>query len=187
MEFTRAAVRTGTPQTFMPTARSLSANGRNFTLSTFDATLTNKGTLSGTCRLKKTGKRDEIFLATKFGFVLGEPLPDGRRICGDPEYASKALERSLARLGVDHVDLWYLHRYVSVGTIISPLSLATSVPIRLCQSRSVSMISCQQVTHIEPPSAYCRCHGRTSQVWVFLRIIQVRAGMLIFDHAGPVK
>ncbi|KAI0747134.1 Aldo/keto reductase [Daedaleopsis nitida] len=60
---------------------------------------------------KKTGKRNEIFLATKFGFVLGgEPLPDGRRICGDPEYVPKALERSLARLGVEHLDLWYLHR-----------------------------------------------------------------------------
>ncbi|KAM5537599.1 hypothetical protein V8D89_008677 [Ganoderma adspersum] len=60
--------------------------------------------------LKKSGKRHEIFLATKFGMVLGEPLPDGRRVCGDSEYAVKKLDESLAKLGVDHVDLWYLHR-----------------------------------------------------------------------------
>ena len=61
-------------------------------------------------RLKKSGKRDDIFLATKFGFIFGEPRPDGRRICGDPEYAAKAIDSSLKRLGVDYVDLWYLHR-----------------------------------------------------------------------------
>ena len=61
-------------------------------------------------RLAKTGKRNEIFLATKFGFVLGDPLPDGRRICGDPEYAKQAIDRSLEKLGVEYVDLWYYHR-----------------------------------------------------------------------------
>jgi len=55
---------------------------------------------------KRTGKRDDIFLATKFGSVL-EP---GRIINGTPAYAKQALEKSLARLGVDHIDLYYLHR-----------------------------------------------------------------------------
>ncbi|KAI0765200.1 Aldo/keto reductase [Fomes fomentarius] len=59
---------------------------------------------------KKTGKRNEIFLATKFGFIIGEPRPDGRRLCGEPDYVSEALERSLSNLGVDYIDLWYLHR-----------------------------------------------------------------------------
>ncbi|KAI8986631.1 Aldo/keto reductase [Trametes punicea] len=55
---------------------------------------------------KRTGKRDEIFLATKFGIVSD---PD-RAVNGTPEYAVKALNASLKRLGTDHVDLWYLHR-----------------------------------------------------------------------------
>lgn len=37
----------------------------------------------------------------------------GRLICGDPEYIPKAIDKSLERLGVDHVDLWYLQRYVT--------------------------------------------------------------------------
>ncbi|KAJ7922672.1 NADP-dependent oxidoreductase domain-containing protein [Mycena leptocephala] len=55
---------------------------------------------------KRTGKRDEIFLATKFGFVA----MTGRVIDGSPEYARKAVEKSLKRLGVECIDLYYLHR-----------------------------------------------------------------------------
>lgn len=58
-------------------------------------------------RFKKTGKRNEIFLATKFGFQRTVP---NRPINGSPEYAKESIERSLRRLGVDYVDLYYLHR-----------------------------------------------------------------------------
>lgn len=60
-------------------------------------------------RFKKTGKRTEIFLATKFGFA--HDIKD-KFVYAPPEYVPKALERSLARLGVDSIDLWYLHRLV---------------------------------------------------------------------------
>ncbi|EIW51647.1 Aldo/keto reductase [Trametes versicolor FP-101664 SS1] len=56
---------------------------------------------------KRTGKRDDVFLATKFGAAAGIP---GRMVCGDPEYVPKAIDKSLERLGVDYIDLWYLHR-----------------------------------------------------------------------------
>jgi len=55
------------------------------------------------------GRRDRVELATKFGFVRG---PDGTYdgVDGRPEHARSACEASLARLGVDHIDLYYLHR-----------------------------------------------------------------------------
>jgi len=47
-------------------------------------------------------------IATKFG---QEFLPDGgRRLNGSPEYARHAVEGSLRRLGVERIDLYYLHR-----------------------------------------------------------------------------
>ncbi len=56
-------------------------------------------------------RRDEVFLATKFGirleFVEGEPR---RSIDGSPAYVHSACEDSLERLGVDHIDLYYQHR-----------------------------------------------------------------------------
>jgi aryl-alcohol dehydrogenase-like predicted oxidoreductase len=55
------------------------------------------------------GRRDEVQLATKFG---NERRPDGTRvgINGSPEYVRRACDASLARLGVDHLDLYYQHR-----------------------------------------------------------------------------
>ncbi|MCQ4122132.1 aldo/keto reductase [Rhodococcus sp. FXJ9.536] len=54
-------------------------------------------------------RREEVQLATKFGLV-GNIANGQRGINGKPEYVAQALEASLARLGVDHVDLYYLHR-----------------------------------------------------------------------------
>jgi aryl-alcohol dehydrogenase-like predicted oxidoreductase len=55
------------------------------------------------------GRRDSVVLATKFGIQRSEN-PAERRINGKPEYLRAAAEASLKRLGVDHIDLYYLHR-----------------------------------------------------------------------------
>ena len=56
------------------------------------------------------GKRDRVFLATKFGIVRDPKNPAARGIDGRPEYVRKSVEGSLQRLGVDHIDLYYQHR-----------------------------------------------------------------------------
>ncbi|MEV4138019.1 aldo/keto reductase [Dactylosporangium sp. NPDC049742] len=53
------------------------------------------------------GRRDEVTLATKFGIQRDG---DGRSINGHPDYVRAALDASLTRLGVDHIDLYYQHR-----------------------------------------------------------------------------
>ncbi|KAG9127682.1 hypothetical protein FRC07_010907 [Ceratobasidium sp. 392] len=67
---------------------------------------------------KRTGKRDKIFLATKFGITPNKPR-------GTPEYVKEALDKSLKRLGVDTIDLYYIHRIdqtVPIETTISTLA-----------------------------------------------------------------
>jgi aryl-alcohol dehydrogenase-like predicted oxidoreductase len=56
-----------------------------------------------------SGRRDEVVLATKFG---NERRPDGTRVGvnGKPEYVRAACDASLARLGVEVIDLYYQHR-----------------------------------------------------------------------------
>ena len=55
------------------------------------------------------GRRDEVVLATKFG---NERREDGSwvGVNGKPEYVRRACDASLARLGVDTIDLYYQHR-----------------------------------------------------------------------------
>jgi len=56
------------------------------------------------------GKRDEVVLATKFGIVRDPKNPNVRAVNGKPEYVKSACEASLKRLGVETIDLYYLHR-----------------------------------------------------------------------------
>ncbi|WP_223619291.1 aldo/keto reductase [Lysobacter sp. ESA13C] len=56
------------------------------------------------------GRREEVFLATKFGIVFDPDRPELRGINGRPEYVRSSIEGSLQRLGTDHIDLYYQHR-----------------------------------------------------------------------------
>ncbi|KAL3470763.1 NADP-dependent oxidoreductase domain-containing protein [Aspergillus californicus] len=55
---------------------------------------------------QRTGKRDQIFLASKFGYVPGSKAYETD---SSASYCKKACEASLERLGVDSIDLYYLH------------------------------------------------------------------------------
>ena len=55
-------------------------------------------------------RRDEVFLATKFGIKLDPGPPPKRGVDGSPAYVREACEGSLRRLGVEHIDLYYQHR-----------------------------------------------------------------------------
>ena len=56
------------------------------------------------------GRRDEVFLATKFANVRTKQDPMNWQISGRPEYVRAACDASLKRLGMDHIDLYYQHR-----------------------------------------------------------------------------
>jgi len=55
------------------------------------------------------GRRQDVVLATKFGFVQSE-IGNEERLDGRPQYVQDACERSLRRLEVDYIDVYYLHR-----------------------------------------------------------------------------
>jgi aryl-alcohol dehydrogenase-like predicted oxidoreductase len=55
------------------------------------------------------GKRDKVVLATKYGIVRKRNSPE-RRIDNSPAYIRAACEASLKRLGVERIDLYYMHR-----------------------------------------------------------------------------
>ncbi len=55
------------------------------------------------------GRREEVLLASKFGLVWQAEVARGFDVRADPSYVRQACEASLRRLGVDEIDLYYLH------------------------------------------------------------------------------
>jgi aryl-alcohol dehydrogenase-like predicted oxidoreductase len=80
------------------------------------------------------GRRDQVVLATKFGNMR---FPDGTRgVNGKPEYVAEACEKSLQRLGVEVIDLFYLHR------------MDPSVPIEDTVGAMARLVEAGKVRHI---------------------------------------
>lgn len=81
------------------------------------------------------GRREQVVLATKFGFVTGIGSAE-RTVDGSPEYVRKACDASLERLGVDCMDLYYLHR------------VDASVPIEETAGAMAALVRAGKVKHI---------------------------------------
>jgi aryl-alcohol dehydrogenase-like predicted oxidoreductase len=56
------------------------------------------------------GFRDEVVIATKFGFDLSDPSKFGLAFDSRPEHIREVAENSLRHLGTDHIDVFYQHR-----------------------------------------------------------------------------
>jgi len=92
---------------------------------------------------KKTGRRDEIFLATKFGIAIGDNgVPE---IKGTAEYVHAACEKSLKRLGVATIDLYYQHR-VDASTPIETTVKALAELVKSGRIRYIGLSECSSAT-----------------------------------------
>jgi aryl-alcohol dehydrogenase-like predicted oxidoreductase len=96
-------------------------------------------------------RRNEVTLATKFGIMRGE---DGAviGINGSPEYVQQACERSLTRLGTDHIDLYYQHR-------VDP-----NVPIEETVGAMAELVKAGKVRHLGLSEAAAGTLRRAAEV-----------------------
>jgi aryl-alcohol dehydrogenase-like predicted oxidoreductase len=101
------------------------------------------------------GRRDQVVLASKFGNVR---YPDGRRdVNGRPDYVPKACDASLKRLGVDVIDLYYLHRVdpnVPIEDTVGAMSrLVGAGKIRDLGLSEAGAATCQRAHAVHPIAA----------------------------------
>ncbi|WP_035799050.1 aldo/keto reductase [Kitasatospora mediocidica] len=94
--------------------------------------------------------RDEITLATKFGFELRADDPNYRGISNDPGYLRRAVEASLRRLDVDVIDLYYMHRRDPAV----PLAESVGTMAELVREGKVKHLGLSEVTGAELREAY---------------------------------
>ena len=60
--------------------------------------------------LAEPGRREQVTLATKFAIFPTPDRPGGREVRGDAAYVRQAADASLKRLGIETIDLYYMHR-----------------------------------------------------------------------------
>jgi aryl-alcohol dehydrogenase-like predicted oxidoreductase len=105
------------------------------------------------------GRRDQVVLATKFGLIRDPANAAFRAVNGKPDYVRSACEGSLRRLGVETIDLYYLHRVdpatpieATVGAMadlvkqgkVRHLGLSEAAPATLRRAASVHPIAALQ-------------------------------------------
>ncbi|MGW4527928.1 aldo/keto reductase [Amycolatopsis sp. NPDC004378] len=100
------------------------------------------------------GRRDAVVLATKFGFVRSG---DDRVVDNSPGYIRRSVDESLARLGTDHIDLYYLHRrnpHVPVEEVILTMKdLVQAGKVRHLGLSEVNAETLRQACAIHPITA----------------------------------
>ncbi|MFD5395123.1 aldo/keto reductase [Streptomyces sp. NPDC127097] len=89
--------------------------------------------------------RDEVVLATKFAISLDPDDPAKRVIRNDPAYIRQAVEGSLRRLGVDEIDLYYMHR----RDVNVPLEESVGAMAELVAEGKVKYLGLSEVTGSE--------------------------------------
>ncbi|GFF42772.1 aldo-keto reductase yakc [NADP(+)] [Aspergillus udagawae] len=105
--------------------------------------------------IKRSGKRNDVFLATKFGL---QRQANGRHTFrSDPEYVKAACEQSLRRLGVDTIDLYYCHRVDGVTpiekTVEAMVELKNQGKIRYLGLSDVSAATLRRAHAVHPITA----------------------------------
>jgi aryl-alcohol dehydrogenase-like predicted oxidoreductase len=102
------------------------------------------------------GRRAAVVLSTKFGFVQRE-VGKEEELDGRPEYVRQACERSLRRLKVDYIDLYYLHRVdpkVPVEDTVGAMAdLVRQGKVRHLGLSEVSPSTVRRAHHVHPIAA----------------------------------
>ena len=103
------------------------------------------------------GRRQDAFLATKFGFERDPANPNARALNGSAAYVQRACEASLRRLAVEQIDLYYLHRVdpqVPVEeTVAAMAQLVKSGKVRYLGLSEVSPETLERAHRVHPITA----------------------------------
>jgi aryl-alcohol dehydrogenase-like predicted oxidoreductase len=103
------------------------------------------------------GRRGEVFLATKFGILRDPKDPSVRGFNGSPDYVRQAAEASLRRLGVETIDLYYLHR-VDPAT---PIEDTVGAMAALVKTGKVRFLGLSEAS-VETLERACKVHPITA-------------------------
>lgn len=137
------------------------------------------------------GKRDAFVIATKCGIVRSATDPTVRGFDGSPAYIKAACDASLARLGVDHVDLYQLHRVdpktpieESVGAMADLVKAGKTKAIGLSEASSATLRRAQAVHPIASVQTEYSLWTRDPEDDVLATCRELGIGFLAYSPLG---
>ncbi|KAE8446368.1 hypothetical protein EG329_012117 [Mollisiaceae sp. DMI_Dod_QoI] len=122
---------------------------------------------------KRTGKRDEIFFASKFGFVKGSKTYE---VDSSGEYCKKACAESLGLLGIESIDLWRFQNYMHHANPKTPIEETMRALAELKAEGKIKHIGLSAVS-----SATLRRAVKIAPV----AAVQVEYSPFVLDVEGP--
>jgi aryl-alcohol dehydrogenase-like predicted oxidoreductase len=141
---------------------------------------TNEELIGGWLKGLSKDKRQSVFLATKFGFVRHGGAISG--VNGRPEYVRSACDASLKRLGIDMIDLYYLHR-VDPNTPIEETVGAMAELVTVGKVRYLGLSEASAATL----ERACKVHPITalqSEYSLWTRDVEAHGNLAMARHLG---
>lgn len=120
------------------------------------------------------GRRDEVVIATKFGMTMQGANGD-ETARSSPEYMRRALEASLRRLGVDHIDLYQWHTPDRVTSVADTIGAMT----QLVDAGLVRAIGASNLTGDELAEAL-----DVAESWGFSRFVTVQNEYSLYNRSA---
>jgi aryl-alcohol dehydrogenase-like predicted oxidoreductase len=135
-----------------------------------------------------SGRRDEVFVATKTGMRV---RVEGRYVDGSPAYLREAIDASLRRLGVDAVDLYYLGRVdrsipieESVGALAELIDAGKVRHIGLCEASAATVRRAHAVHPITAVQTEYSLYERGVEREVLPALRELGVGLVAYRPLG---
>jgi aryl-alcohol dehydrogenase-like predicted oxidoreductase len=136
------------------------------------------------------GRRADVILATKFGFVQSA-IGQAESLDGRPEHVRAACDSSLRRLGVDYIDVYYLHRVdpkVPIEDTVGAMAdLVSQGKVRHLGLSEVSPTTLRRAHHVHPITAVqteYSLFSREPEDALFPALEQLGVGLVAYSPLG---
>ena len=137
------------------------------------------------------GRREEVVLATKFGFTRDLTTPGSRGLNASPEYVASACDASLKRLETDVIDLYYMHRLDPLvpieDTVGAMAELVQQGKVRYLGLSEISSETLRRANEVHPISAVQSEYSlwsRDVEQSLFPALIELGVGFVPYSPLG---
>ncbi|AIQ13741.1 aldo/keto reductase [Paenibacillus durus] len=132
----------------------------------------------------------EVIIASKFGIVNGDDITR-RYIDGSPKYVRSAIEKSLKRLNLDHLDLYYIHRIdktvpieETVGVMSDLVAEGKIRNIGICEASLETIEKANQVHPITAVQSEYSLWSRDVEAAILPKLTELGIGFVPYSPLG---